>query len=220
MTWKLLPAAALAALSGCATQPIHVAHVVAPPAPTRSIPSPIQPPRSGAQMRAAMAATANNPSLGGAAMLGNRTIADNCASAPNLRTMVRVLDAGGAKAMLASRGPFTVFAPTDQAFERLSSGAVDELLAPANRPTLTKVASYHIVPGAITLDELRSRIHAGKGIAILITVVGSPLTVTQEGAAVAITDGNGHKSYVETADVQQTNGIIHAVNGVLVPQLG
>ena len=102
----------------------------------------------------------------------------------------------------------------------MASGAVDQLLAPANRPSLTKVVAYHVVPGAITLDQLRARIDAGGGVARLPTLAGSSLTATKEGAAIALTDANGSKSYVETPNVQQRNGIVHVVNGVLVPRLG
>ncbi len=207
-----------AALAGCVQQPKQIAQV----APPLAAKAPIAPPpaRSRESALAAAAATAINPQVGGAAMLGTRTIADNCAAAPNLRTLTRAIGASEARQTLASAGPITVFAPTDQAFGRLASGAVDELLAPTNRPALAKVLTYHMVPGAITLDQLRARIDAAGGTARLPTIAGAPLTATREGAAIALTDASGNKSYVETPDVQQTNGIVHVINGVLVPQLG
>ncbi len=214
-----LTIAALIALAACAQQPAQVATVAPPPAPPQPA-APPPSPHSRAAALAAAAATAINPHVGGAAMLGTRTIAANCAAAPNLRTLARAVAASAPGTPLDRAGPITVFAPTDQAFDRLASGAVDELLAPANRPALVKVVNYHVVPGAITLDQLRARIDAGGGKAQLPTVAGAPLIATREGAAVALTDIHGNKSYVETSDVQQTNGIVHVVNGVLVPQLG
>lgn len=190
--------------------------------PILSVPAPATVPlRPGtAEALAAAAATAINPYVGGEAMIGTRTIAENCATAPNLRTLTRAAAASDTGRTLAAAGPITVFAPTDAAFERMASGAVDQLLAPANRPSLTKVMAYHVVPGAITLDQLRARIDAGGGVAHLPTFAGPSLTATKEGAAIALTDANGSKSYVETPNVQQRNGIVHVVNGVLVPRLG
>lgn len=153
-------------------------------------------------------------------MLGTRTIADNFASAPNLRMLTHAVDVGGVRDTLAGSGPITVFAPTDQAFGRLADGAVGQLMEPANRAALVKVISYHVVPGAITLYDLRARIDAGRGTARLTTIAGGSLAATKEGEAVALTDANGNKAYVQTPDVQQVNGVIHVVNGVLVPQLG
>ena len=217
---RSLPIATFAAvmLASCAAVPTHVATSTPPPVYAAPVVAPAPP--SAHAMLTAAAATATNPAVGGAVMLGTRTIADNCASAPNLRTLTRALDAGGLRSTLAAPGPITVFAPTDQAFGRLSGEAVAELMEPANRPALAKVLSYHVVQGAITLDELRARIDAGGGTARLTTVEGAQLSATRDGAAVALTDANGQKSYVETPDVQQRNGIVHVVNGVLVPRLG
>lgn len=212
-----LPAVALL-LAGCAVPqgaPVTLAHAPAVPVVAAG-----PPPVSRAAALAAAAASAINPAVGGAAMLGTRTIAENCASAPNLSTLTRAIDAGGMRGTLEAAGPITVFAPTDAAFGRLADGAVGRLLDPAHRPELTRVLAYHVVPGAITLDELKARVRTAGGRLQLTTVDGAPLTASSDGTAVALTDANGNTSYVETADVQQRNGIVHVVNGVLVPRLG
>jgi uncharacterized surface protein with fasciclin (FAS1) repeats len=206
------------AFASCAGPATHVADVAPPPAAIERVSPPTAP--SAARALAAAAATATNPNVGGAAMLGTRTIADNCAAAPNLQVLTHAMDAGGVRQTLAADGPITVFAPTDQAFGRLADGAIDQLMAPANRGALMAVMRYHVVPGAITLDDLRARIAAGGGTARLTTIGGATLVASNDGAAVALTDVDGNRSYVETPDVQQTNGIVHVVNGVLVPRLG
>jgi uncharacterized surface protein with fasciclin (FAS1) repeats len=206
------------ALSSCASPTTRLAQVAPPEAYVAPVvKSAVLSERAAL---AAAAATVTNPQVGGAAMIGTRTIADNCASAPNLRMLTHAIAVGGVRATLSAPGPITVFAPTDQAFGRLASGAVEQLMEPTNHAALVKVLSYHVVPGAITLEDLRGRIDAGGGTARLTTIAGAQLAATREGAAVALTDVNGNKSYVETPDVQQTNGIVHVVNGVLVPRLG
>lgn len=208
-------------VAACVQAPTRVAKAPAPvPAPQANYAPPGAALRPGSsQALAAAAATAINPHVGGAAMLGTRTIADNCAAAPNLRFLSRAIGASDSGAPLANAGAVTVFAPTDAAFDRLASDAREQLLAPGNRSTLTRVMNYHIVPGTITLDQLRARIDAGGGIARLPTIAGVPLTATKEGNAIALVDANGSRSYVETPDVQQVNGIVHVVNGVLIPSL-
>jgi uncharacterized surface protein with fasciclin (FAS1) repeats len=160
-----------------------------------------------------------NPTVGGVPMMATRTIVDNASAAPNLSTLVAAVKAADLAATLSGPGPFTVFAPTNEAFARLAPGMVDTLLKPENKTSLVKVLSYHIVPGAITADDLRQRIAAGGGSATLTTVEGDPITATLVGAIIALTDVNGNKSYVETADVRQSNGVVHVVNGVIVPKL-
>jgi uncharacterized surface protein with fasciclin (FAS1) repeats len=160
-----------------------------------------------------------NPTVGGVPMMATRTIVDNASAAPNLSTLVAAVKAADLAATLSGPGPFTVFAPTNEAFARLAPGMVDTLLKPENKTSLIKVLSYHVVPGAITADDLRQRIAAGGGSATLTTVEGDPITATLVGAIIALTDVNGNKSYVETADVRQSNGVVHVVNGVIVPKL-
>jgi uncharacterized surface protein with fasciclin (FAS1) repeats len=168
---------------------------------------------------AAPAAVAPNPMVGGAAMDASKTIVANASAATNLSTLVKAVTAAGLVPTLSGPGPFTVFAPTNDAFGRLAPGTVDTLLQPANKALLTKALTYHVVPGTITAAQLLARIEQGGGKLTLTTVEGSPLIVTKEVQAVVLTDVNGNKSYVETPDVRQSNGIVHVVNGVLLPKL-
>lgn len=165
-------------------------------------------------------ATAPNPTVGGATMRADRTIVANAAAAPNLTTLVAAVRAAGLAETLSGAGPFTVFAPTDEAFGRLAPGMLDTLLKPENKATLARVLTYHVVPGMITAADLRARIAAGGGSANLRTVAGDLLTARVEEGAVTLTDMNGTRTYVETPDVRQSNGVVHVVNGVLVPRLG
>lgn len=216
-----LPALALTVLTaGCSTQPARQPRTVsAPPAPAPAAPREAQAAIAPANRLAALAATAINPRLAGAAMLGTRTIAGNVAAAPNLRALARAVSVSNAAQTLRAAGPVTVFAPSDEAFARLAPGAVEELLLPANRETLNKLLNYHVVPGTMTLEELRTRIDRGGGVARLSTVGGDLLMARREGKAVALTDTQGNKSYIETPDVQQTDGVFHVINGVMVPRL-
>ena len=182
----------------------------APTSPTSAMPA----------ATGAPAAAAPNPTVGGAAMDAAKPIPVNAGAAPNLSTLVAAVKAAGLDATLSGPGPFTVFAPTNDAFGRLAPGTVDTLLKPANKASLVKVLTYHVVPGAITLADLQAKIAAGGGKASLTTVEGEPLIAMKEGAAISLTDVSGNKSYLEVPDVRQSNGIVHVVNGVLVPKLG
>ncbi|WP_267380395.1 MULTISPECIES: fasciclin domain-containing protein [unclassified Sphingomonas] len=177
-------------------------------------------PTAPAPMQAAPAAagtTAANPTVGGAAMLPTQTVVQNASAAPNLTTLVAAVKAAGLVPTLSGPGPFTVFAPTNDAFGHLAPGTVDNLLKPENKPTLVKVLTYHVVPGTITSAQLKQMVTAGGGTAKLTTVEGEPLTVTLVNNIVTLTDVHGNKSYVETADVKQANGVVHVVNGVVLP---
>lgn len=161
-----------------------------------------------------------NPPVGGAIMNAARPIGINAAAAPNLSTLVMAARAADLLSTLSGPGPYTVFAPTNEAFNRLAPGNLDNLMKPANKAALAKLLTYHVVPGTITLYDLAERIKAGGGTATLTTVEGEPITVTNPGGAFLLTDVNGNKSFIETPDVHQSNGIIHVVNGVLIPKLG
>jgi len=152
-------------------------------------------------------------------MIATRTIVDNASAAPNLSTLVTAIKAADLTATLSGTGPFTVFAPSNAAFGRLAPGMVDTLLKPENKASLAKVLTYHVVAGDITAADLKARVAAGNGTATLPTVEGDPITVTLVGDIIALTDVNGNKSYIETADVRQSNGMVHVVNGVIVPRL-
>ena len=147
------------------------------------------------------------------------TIADTAMANPKLSTLVSAVKAADLATTLSGPGPFTVFAPENEAFTRLAPGTLDTLLKPENKPTLTKVLTYHVVPGKVTLEQLRAQMKAGGGKATLTTVEGSPLTVSEEGAAIALTDASCNKSYVAQPDVMASNGVVHVVNGVVVPKL-
>ena len=194
-------------------------------APTQGTPAQGTPaqaaPNAGAPAAGTPAAPAatTNPTVGGAAMDATKTITDNASAAPNLSTLVSAVKAAGLATTLSGTGPFTVFAPTNDAFTRLAPGTVDTLMKPANKATLAKVLTYHVVPGTITLADLQQRATAGGGKVVLTTVEGEPLTIEIANGAVALTDVNGNKSYVETPDVRQSNGVVHVVNGVVLPKL-
>ena len=168
----------------------------------------------------APAATAKpNPTLGGVAMVETKTIAENTAAAPNLTTFVAAIKAADLTTTLSGPGPFTVFAPTNDAFTRLPPGELATLMKPEYKATLAKILNYHVVPGAITFDQLKQQIAAGGGTAKLTTVEGSPLSVTETSGTLMLTDVNGNKSYIETPDVRQSNGMVQVVNGVILPKV-
>ena len=176
-------------------------------------------PQAAPAAPAPAAAAAPNPQVGGVAMDAAKPIPENAAAAPNLTTLVTALKAADLVATLSGPGPFTVFAPTNEAFGRLAAGTVDTLMKPENKATLVKVLTYHVVPGTITLEQLKQQIAAGGGTATLTTVEGEALSVTDLNGAIQLTDVNGNKSYVEVPDVRQSNGVVHVVNGVLIPKL-
>ncbi|MDQ2892363.1 MAG: fasciclin domain-containing protein [Pseudomonadota bacterium] len=161
-----------------------------------------------------------NPTVGGAAMIQSKTIVQNASAAPNLTTLVAAVKAAGLVDTLSGPGPFTVFAPTNDAFGLLAPGTVDTLLKPENKASLVKVLTYHVVPGTITSAMLMKMIQDGGGSATLTTVAGQPITATMEGSAVKLTSATGNVSFIQTADVRQSNGMVHVVNGVLIPTLG
>ncbi len=166
------------------------------------------------------ASASGNPTVGGVAMLSTRTIVENASAAPTLTTLVAAVKAGGLVATLSGPGPFTVFAPTDEAFGRLAPGTVDSLLKPENKAALVKLLTYHVVAGAISSAQLIDQIKTGGGTATLTTVAGQPIKATMTGNVVTLTSSTGNQSYIEVADVRQSNGVVHVVNGVLVPVLG
>jgi uncharacterized surface protein with fasciclin (FAS1) repeats len=172
------------------------------------------------QARAPAATPAPIPTIGGVAIDPAATIAANVARAPVLATFVKAVRAAELDQTLADPGPITLFAPTNDAFGRLAPGTVDALLKPENKPSLVKLLDYWIVGGRVTTADLRDRIQAGGGSATLATTEGDPLTVTLTGAVLTLTDVNGNRSYIQAGDVSQANGLIHVVNGVLIPDLG
>jgi uncharacterized surface protein with fasciclin (FAS1) repeats len=155
--------------------------------------------------------------VGGAAMYPSKDIVDNAVNSKDHTTLVAAVKAAGLVDTLKSAGPFTVFAPTNTAFSALPAGTVDTLLKPENKGTLASVLTYHVVPGRIDAAALSQQIKAGGGKAMLKTASGGTLTATMRGNDVLITDVKGNAAVVTTADVYQSNGVIHVVDKVLLP---
>jgi uncharacterized surface protein with fasciclin (FAS1) repeats len=159
-----------------------------------------------------------DPDVGGAAMYPTKTIVENAVNSPIHTTLVAAVKAGGLVDTLNSKGPFTVFAPTNDAFAKLPAGTVDTLVKPENKDTLVKILTYHVVPGKYDSKKLAKLIKAGGGSAKLKTVQGEELTFMSPSAGtITITDAKGGTATVTTADVYQSNGIIHVIDTVLMP---
>ena len=155
--------------------------------------------------------------VGGAAMYPTKTIVENAVNSPIHTTLVAAVKAAGLVDTLSGAGPFTVFAPTDAAFAKLPAGTVATLVEPANKATLTKILTYHVVAGRITAADLAARITAGGGKAELTTVEGGVLTGSMRGTTVILTDEKGGVATVTQADVLQSNGVIHVTDTVSMP---
>ena len=155
--------------------------------------------------------------VGGAEMLPTKTIVENASASSDHTTLVAAVKAAGLVETLSGPGPFTVFAPTNAAFEKLPAGTVDGLLKPAAKADLTKILTYHVVAGNMTAEQLSAAIKSGNGKAELTTVQGDKLTATEAGGKIMLTDSKGGKSVVTQADVTQSNGVIHVVDSVLLP---
>ncbi|MFC0633034.1 fasciclin domain-containing protein [Brevundimonas balnearis] len=156
--------------------------------------------------------------VGGAPMYPTRNIVENAVNSADHTTLVAAVQAAGLVDTLSGPGPFTVFAPTNDAFAALPAGTVDTLLQPANRATLTKVLTYHVVPGRTSAADLTAAIRAGGGSARLTTVSGDTLVARIEGGNVVLTDEKGGKATVTQADVFQSNGVIHVTDAVSIPE--
>ena len=162
---------------------------------------------------------ASNPTVGGASMDATKDIVTNASAAPNLSTRVAAVKAADLVATLQGAGPFTVFAPTDDAFAKLPAGAVDGLLKPEMKADLAAVLTYHVVAGNVDAAALTQQIEAGGGKAVLTTVQGAALTATPDGnGGITLTDAKGATAKVTTADVRQSNGIVHVIDSVLMPK--
>ena len=155
--------------------------------------------------------------VGGAAMYPSKNIIENASASPIHTTLVAAVKAAGLVDTLSGTGPFTVFAPTDESFAALPAGTVDTLLKPENKALLTKVLTYHVLPGKVTAADLSKKIKAGNGTATFKTVEGENLTATMENGYVKLAGVTG-VAYVTQADVMQSNGVIHVVKGVVLPK--
>lgn len=155
--------------------------------------------------------------VGGAAMYPNKDIVTNALNSKDHTTLVAAVKAAGLVETLQSAGPFTVFAPTNEAFDLLPAGTVATVLKPENKAMLVDILTYHVVAGKISSAELIAMIKAANGTAVLTTVEGKKLKVMMSGKKVAIKDEKGGVAYVTIADVNQSNGVIHVVDHVLLP---
>jgi uncharacterized surface protein with fasciclin (FAS1) repeats len=155
--------------------------------------------------------------VGGAEMYPTKNIVENAVNSKDHSTLVAAVKAAGLVPTLESAGPFTVFAPTNEAFDKLPAGTVATLLKPENKATLTKILTYHVVAGRVTAAELVGLIKKGNGKAELKTVEGGTLTASLKGKKVILTDEKGGMATVTIADVFQSNGVIHVINAVLMP---
>jgi len=158
-----------------------------------------------------------NPMVGGAEMFPTKNIVENAMNSADHTTLVAAVKAAGLVDTLSGAGPFTVFAPTNAAFEKLPAGTVDTLLKPENKKMLTDVLTYHVVAGKMSAADLAKAIEAGGGNAKLTTVEGGTLTATMSGNTITLTDEKGGKSTVTQGDVMQSNGVIHVVDTILMP---
>ena len=166
---------------------------------------------------AAAAPAQDTVMVGGAAMYPNKTIVENAVNSADHTTLVAAVTAAGLVETLSGPGPFTVFAPTDAAFAKLPAGTVESLVQPANKATLTKILTYHVVPGRVAAADLIQQIQAGGGSASLTTVEGGTLTASLRGSSVTLTDEMGGEATVTQADVFQSNGVIHVTDTVSMP---
>lgn len=180
---------------------------------------PAETPAPAAPAEAPMApATTAEPMVGGVAMNPAETIVANAAKAPNLTTLVSAIQAADLAGTLGGTGPFTVFAPDNAAFEKIPAATRTSLMAPAGKADLTKILTYHVVPGRLTAADIATQAQANGGTLALTTVQGGTLTakVNPDGS-VTLTDGKGGMSRVTQADVMQSNGVVHVIDTVVMP---
>lgn len=162
---------------------------------------------------------AENPTVGGAAMMADMTIAENASNAPNLTTLVAAAKAAGLVETLAGEGPYTVFAPTNEAFEKLPDGTVENLLKPENKDMLKAVLLYHVVPANATSEVAMGMIKDDGGKHNVTTASGDTITLQMNGDDLVIIDESGNGATVTTADVMQSNGVVHVIDTVLMPRM-
>lgn len=162
-------------------------------------------------------ASARNPMVGGAAMYSTRNIVQNAVNSKDHTTLVAAVKAAGLVDTLSSKGPFTVFAPTNEAFAKLPAGTVDTLLKPENKAMLTKVLTYHVVPGRITAQQIATMAARHHGMATLKTVEGEDLMFRKGAGSWWVIDAKGDKARITIPNVMQSNGVIHVIDAVLMP---
>lgn len=156
--------------------------------------------------------------VGGAPMYPSKNIIENAVNSKDHTTLVAAVKAAGLVETLESAGPFTVFAPTNEAFNMLPKGTVETLLKPENKAKLTGILTYHVVSGKLDSKALADLVKAGGGTAELTSVAGGKLWVMMKGKKIMIKDENGGVAWVTIKDVYQSNGVIHVINAVLLPK--
>jgi uncharacterized surface protein with fasciclin (FAS1) repeats len=155
--------------------------------------------------------------VGGAPMYPSKNIVENAVNSKDHTTLVAAVKAAGLVETLSSAGPFTVFAPTNAAFEKLPAGTVENLVKPENKKQLTTILTYHVLPGKFNAKEVWAAVKKGKGKAVMKTVQGGELTFWTKGDTLYVRDSKGNDAKVTIADVNQSNGVIHVIDTVLMP---
>jgi uncharacterized surface protein with fasciclin (FAS1) repeats len=155
--------------------------------------------------------------VGGAPMYPSKNIVQNAVNSKDHTTLVAAVKAAGLVDTLSGAGPFTVFAPTNEAFKKLPAGTIDTLLKPENKQKLTSVLTYHVVPGRISAKQLMDIVKEGNGKAMLKTVEGDELTFQMKDGKLWVKDAKGDTAQVTIANVMQSNGVIHVIDTVLLP---
>ena len=172
---------------------------------------------AGAAALVASIALAKNPTVGGKEMFPTKNIIENAVNSADHTTLVAAVKAAGLVDTLEGPGPFTVLAPVNAAFDKLSAGTVDTLLKPENKGTLTKVLTYQVIAGRLSAADLMKQIRIGGGTAELKTVSGGSLWVMMNGKSIAVKDEKGGVAMITQSDVFQSNGVIHVLDSVLMP---
>lgn len=168
---------------------------------------------------ASVAYAQNNPTVGGAPMMADKTIVQNASKAQNLSTLVKAVKAAGLAETLSGDGPFTVFAPTNAAFEKLPDETLADLMKPENKEKLRAILTYHVVPAKATSEAAMGMIKDDGGMHKVKTVQGGEITLKMNGEELVIVDANGNEATVKTADVMQSNGVVHVIDTVLMPKM-
>ncbi|MCP1994586.1 fasciclin domain-containing protein [Flavobacterium sp. HSC-61S13] len=155
--------------------------------------------------------------VGGAAMYPSKNIIENAVNSKDHKTLVAAVKAAGLVETLESKGPFTVFAPTDEAFAKLPEGTVANLVKPENKAMLTKILTYHVISGNYSAKKIWEAVTAGNGKAMIKTVEGEELTFWTKGKDLYVKDAKGNNAKITIANVNQSNGVIHVIDAVLMP---
>ena len=171
-------------------------------------------------MSAISAQAQNTVTVGGEAMYPAKNIVENAVNSKDHTTLVAAVQAAGLVDALKGAGPFTVFAPVNDAFENLPAGTVETLLKPENKALLTKILTYHVVSGKMDFETIAAAIKKGNGSATVTTLAGGKLVAKMNGAHnITITDENGATANITTYDVYQKNGVIHVIDRVVTPKM-